>query len=151
MTYNDLRKGRHSEPGRPFFLTMVTDQRMRWFDDFDIARIVIKEMMRLDGERALESLAWVLMPYHLHWLMVLGDGKDLSRIARSLKGGSARRINLHLARRGPIWQAGFHDHALRHDEDIRAFARYTVANPLRAGLVSRLADYPHWDAVWLEG
>ncbi|MFV3290267.1 transposase, partial [Pseudomonas sp. NY11955] len=28
-------------------------------------------------------------------------------------------------------------------------ARYIVANPIRAGLVSRVGDYPHWDAVWL--
>jgi hypothetical protein len=28
-------------------------------------------------------------------------------------------------------------------------ARYIVANPLRAGLVEHLGDYPHWDAVWL--
>lgn len=151
MTYNDLRKGRHSEPGRPYFLTMVTDRRSRWFDDFAAARIVIADMQRLARERALESLAYVLMPDHLHWLLVLGDDEHLSRVARSLKGRSARRINLHLGRRGPVWQAGFHDHALRRDEDIRAVARYTVANPLRAGLVSRLADYPHWDAVWLEG
>ena len=23
------------------------------------------------------------------------------------------------------------------------------ANPLRAGLVTRIGDYPHWDAIWL--
>jgi hypothetical protein len=28
-------------------------------------------------------------------------------------------------------------------------ARYVVANPLRAGLVKRLGDYPLWDAIWL--
>jgi len=28
-------------------------------------------------------------------------------------------------------------------------ALYIVANPLRAGLVERLGDCPHWDAVWL--
>jgi hypothetical protein len=28
-------------------------------------------------------------------------------------------------------------------------ARYIVANPLRAGLVSRVGHYPFWNAVWL--
>jgi putative transposase len=32
---------------------------------------------------------------------------------------------------------------------MTSIARYIVANPLRAGLVERLGDYPHWDAVWL--
>ena len=28
-------------------------------------------------------------------------------------------------------------------------ARYIVANPLRAGLVTKIGDYPFWNAVWL--
>ncbi|MNE68641.1 hypothetical protein D3C80_1643130 [compost metagenome] len=50
---------------------------------------------------------------------------------------------------GRLWQKGFHDHALRREEDVKAVARYVVANPLRAGLVEKLADYPFWDAIWL--
>jgi hypothetical protein len=38
---------------------------------------------------------------------------------------------------------------LRRDEDLRAVARYVILNPVRAGLVQRVGDYPHWDAVWL--
>ena len=48
-----------------------------------------------------------------------------------------------------IWQSGFHDHALRREEDLAQLARYIVANPLRAGLAQRVGDYPHWDAAWL--
>ncbi|MGH8412134.1 MAG: REP-associated tyrosine transposase, partial [Pseudomonas sp.] len=38
---------------------------------------------------------------------------------------------------------------IRRDEDLPAVARYIVANPLRAGLVEKIGDYPLWDAVWL--
>lgn len=48
-----------------------------------------------------------------------------------------------------LWQDGFHDHALRAEEDVVEVARYVVSNPLRAGLVRCLGDYPLWDAVWL--
>jgi hypothetical protein len=48
-----------------------------------------------------------------------------------------------------VWQTSFHDHALRREEDVLSVARFVVANPLRAGLVKSLRDYPHWDAVWL--
>ncbi len=41
------------------------------------------------------------------------------------------------------------DHALRKDEDLVHLARYVVANPVRAGLVERLGDYPLWDAQWV--
>jgi len=43
----------------------------------------------------------------------------------------------------------FHYHALRNEESIKAAARYIIANPLRAGLVQRIEDYPLWDALWL--
>jgi len=38
---------------------------------------------------------------------------------------------------------------LRNDEDLLDVARYVVANPVRAGLVPRVGDYPFWNAVWL--
>ncbi|MCF6281296.1 MAG: hypothetical protein L3J28_03650 [Candidatus Polarisedimenticolaceae bacterium] len=43
-----------------------------------------------------------------------------------------------------------HDRAIRKEEDLVAIARYIVANPLRAGLVKSIKDYPHWDCVWLD-
>ena len=49
----------------------------------------------------------------------------------------------------PIWQAGYYDHAIRKDEDIVNIARYIIANPIRAGLVKKVGDYPHWHAIWL--
>jgi hypothetical protein len=38
---------------------------------------------------------------------------------------------------------------MRKDQDLQVAARYIVANPLRAGLVKRVGDYPLWDAIWL--
>jgi len=49
----------------------------------------------------------------------------------------------------PVWQRGFHDHALRAEEDIVGVARYLVANPLRAGLCDKIGNYPYWNAQWL--
>ncbi|ELQ10491.1 hypothetical protein A986_22350 [Pseudomonas fluorescens BRIP34879] len=41
------------------------------------------------------------------------------------------------------------DQAQRQQDDLVKTARHVVANPLRAGLVDRIGDYPLWDAVWL--
>jgi REP element-mobilizing transposase RayT len=83
------------------------------------------------------------MPDHLHWLLELTGTSDLSLVIQAVKSVTAHRLG------GKVWQDGFHDHALRKEEDVRTTARYVVANPLRARLVSRLGDYPHWDAIWL--
>ncbi len=71
-----------------------------------------------------------------------------SRVTASNRGGFSR-TNEYLNRQGALWQKSFYNHALRKNEDVRAIARYIVSNPLRAGLVENIGDYPLWDAVWL--
>jgi REP element-mobilizing transposase RayT len=88
------------------------------------------------------------MPDHLHLLIQLGTN-PLDRVINGLKSYSARVLNRNIGRTGRFWDHGFHDHALRKEEDLVDVARYIVANPLRAGLVRRCGDYPFWDAVWL--
>jgi len=94
-------------------------------------------------------LAWVLMPDHAHWLVQLAERDSLETVVNRLKSASARAANLPLGRSGPLWERAFYDHALRREEDVISVARYIVANPIRAGLVTRFCDYPFWNAVWL--
>lgn len=146
----NLRKGRHSEPGRIYLLTTVARERRPIFRDFSLARCCI-QAMRFEHEReVVNSLAFVVMPEHLHWLVELHRG-DLGDLMKSFKCRVTGQANQIKGQTGSIWQSGYHDHALRKEEDLVAVARYLVANPLRAGLVKKLADYPRWDAVWLEG
>ena len=148
MSYDDLRKGRFSAPYQGYFITICTWQRTPFFNDIYLGRIVVNGMRQLEMEERAHSLAWVLMPDHLHWLMQLGDSK-LADILHDLKGRSARQINLSLGRTGHVWQRAYYEHGIRPDEDIRRIARYIVANPLRKGLVQNVGDYPLWDAVWM--
>ncbi len=143
MTYNDLRKGRISQSGMVYHITTVTRNRVPYFELLDNGRKLVRELMALQAEGRAETLCYVAMPDHLHWLMVLHEGK-LSEVVQLLKGRSAHAIGR------AIWQANYFDHAVRQDEDLRKMARYIVANPLRAKLVERIGDYSLWDAVWLD-
>ncbi len=150
MPYNDLRKGRYNESGRAYFVTTVLAKREAvYFHDFHCARLTITEMRTLHESGVINSLAWVVMPDHVHWLFQLGQSLTLSEVMKTYKARTAHRINNYLNRRGALWQKTFYDHAVREEEDIRGIARYIVANPLRAGLVKNIGEYPHWDAVWL--
>ena len=144
-----LRKGRISQHGAIYLITTNTHERCPFFADFMLGRILAGEMKALHQCNMVDSLAFVIMPDHLHWLFQLQGSLGLSEIVRRLKGRSARGINRQLGRVGTVWQTGFHDHALRNDEDVQGVARYVVANPLRAGLVEQIGDYPLWDAAWL--
>jgi len=139
----NLRRGRASLPGQIYHITTVTLGREPVFSDLRNARLLITSLHQAQIRDEASTLAFVVMPDHLHWLMQLGEGQSLSRVVRTVKAVTSHKLG-----KG-IWQKGFHDHALGSDEDLVDVARYIVANPLRAGLVERLGDYPHWDAVWL--
>lgn len=138
-----LRKGRYSCPGQIYLVTAVTADREPVFRDVWAARSLIRALMVEAQDQTALTLAYVVMPDHLHWLLELGEQHSLSRVMQRIKAVSAHRLGR------PIWQKGFHDRALRREDDLTNAARYIVANPLRAGLVRNVGDYPHWDAVWL--
>lgn len=149
MPRDDLRKGRFSETGRAYHVITVVQGRRPIFADFTLGRMVVAELRRLHDQGEVGSLAFVVMPEHLHWLFVLGEKHDLSDVVRLLKGRSANRVGRVVEVQRPLWQRAFFDHAVRREEDIRRIARYIVANPLRRGLVDSIRDYPLWDAIWV--
>ncbi len=142
-----LRLGRFSEPGRIYLITTVTRNRQPLFHDLFVGRLLTRVLANAQADA--NTLAYVIMPDHLHWLMQLTGDRTLSEVVHQIKSVSAHRINHHLQDSGPVWQRGFHDHAVRRDEDIRKLARYVIANPLRAGLVENISEYPLWDVCWI--
>ncbi|NMZ12824.1 transposase [Pseudomonas proteolytica] len=143
-----LRLGRYCEPGRAYLITTVVHQRYPLFSNLRLGRLLVAELKHTHDLGLVNSLAWVIMPDHLHWLFELGDA-PLSQVIGRTKSRSTLTINLARGIRERFWQSGYHDRAVRAEEDIRRIARYIVANPLRAGLVDHIGDYPLWDAAWL--
>ena len=144
-----LRIGRHSQPGQVYLVTFSTHERQRRFVDFLPASTAARALHHAGSERASRVLAWVLMPDHCHLLVQLGDDESLSRWAGRTKAAMSRALHVAGAEARPVWTKGFHDRALRADDDLLAMARYIVLNPVRAGLVERVGMYPYWDAVWV--
>ncbi|CAI8923755.1 Transposase IS200 like protein [compost metagenome] len=145
---NRLRAGRYSQSGQIYLLTAVTRNREPLFTNWLTGRLLVRQFQQAQTDDQADSLAWVVMPDHFHWLVELKNG-TLPALMLATKSRSARAINTHLGRTGCLWQKGFHDRAIRYEEDLLAVARYVIANPIRAGLVRRVHDYPLWDAKWL--
>ncbi len=139
----NLRKGRYSESNRIYVITTVTVDRKPFFLEFSAARILINVLQKHEKLEFANTLCFVVMPDHLHWIMQLGTVHNLSDTIQALKSIISRKLG------ETVFQKGFYDHAIRREEDIKSLARYIVANPLRAGLVSNINDYSHWDAVWM--
>ncbi|MBT2340504.1 MULTISPECIES: REP-associated tyrosine transposase [Pseudomonas] len=143
-----LRIGRYGELNRIYLLTTNTVGREPVVQSFALGRLVVDQFRKAEDQGFANSLAWVVMPEHFHWLIELREG-SLGSLMQRTKSLSTKAVNLSLDRKINLWQKGFHDRALRREDDMVKLARYVVANPLRAGLVKRLGDYPLWDAIWV--
>ena len=66
--------------------------------------------------------------------------------SRAWQPGNGCPHGLSAYRRGTgqcLWQTGYYDHVLRDEQSMQATAGYILQNPVRAGLVARMEQYPH--------
>ncbi len=87
--------------------------------------------------------AYCLMPDHLHAVAAVesadGDFREFVRIAKQRTAFAYRQQH-----NAVLWQPSFFDRTLREGQDLGPVLGYVIANPVRAGLVSRVNDYAHW-------
>jgi len=145
----ELRMGRYSQQGQIYMVTSTLRGRNPVFSDWRIGRLLVAQFREAQELGFAHSLAWVVMPDHFHWMFEL-QGTSIEKLVQRVKSKSGIAVNKARGETGSIWQDGYHDVAVRREEDVVRFARYIVANPLRAGLVRSLGDYSLWDAIWLQ-
>ena len=88
----------------------------------------------------------VVMPDHVHLIFTLYEHVTLANTMKMIKSTSARKIG-----GGTVWQREYFDRMMRSDEDLMAKCEYVAMNPVRAGLVENIEDYPWLWRAWVEG
>jgi REP element-mobilizing transposase RayT len=61
---------------------------------------------------------FVVMPDHLHLLVLLAFEDTLSRFVQDLKSDTARKINSRRRTSGAFWQKGFFDRFMRTPQEF---------------------------------
>ncbi|MGH9173196.1 MAG: transposase [Vicinamibacterales bacterium] len=85
--------------------------------------------------RTIELDAFVLMPNHLHGVIVIGDGHptptpSLHEIVGAFKSDATRRINRVTGAPGvTVWQRSFHDQIIRDARHLANVREYIARNP----------------------
>lgn len=80
------------------------------FNDWPAGRPVLNALRAADAH----TLAYCLMPDHLHWLLELKE-HSLATVVGQMKGRSSRAYRAGLAGNGHLWQRGYYDHAIRRE------------------------------------
>lgn len=127
---------------RRYSLTLCTAGRRLAFQDPNIVRIVTSQFLLTARQEHFAVLAYCFMPDHVHLLVeALSDGADLQRFVKLAKQRAAFICRGVLS--GRLWQPSYYDRVLRDSESTLATARYILENPVRAGMVSTIEDYPY--------
>ena len=74
---------------------------------------------------------FVFVPNHVHVMVHMLPGRELSEAVKAWKSVSSRRIGRRLGRTGTYWRDEYFDHAVRGDDSLLKFARYIRDNPRR--------------------
>ena len=87
---------------------------------------------------------YVIMPDHIHLFARPGpSAKPLAKWIQGWKSISARQLTASRLLSSPVWQRDYFDHFVRSVDSYSEKWDYVRANPVRAGLVSHVDDWPH--------
>ena len=146
----DYRRAWH--PGGTYFFTVNLLQRHG--NDLLTQHVdVLREVVRSVRKRhPFRIHGWVVLPDHLHCVIELPpQDADFATRWRLIKTGFSKalprteRLSKVRAARGErgIWQRRYWEHLIRDEADFRAHMDYVHINPLKHGLVKRVADWPY--------
>lgn len=141
--YSSLRRGRIYDLGGTYHLVFSTENNVPYFQDFLSARQVIKALSYSDEQGWSSTIAFVVMPDHVHWLVQSVSktpDKLVSSIKRHVSKNSIPKV---------FWNRGYYDSFIRDERQLLHTARYIIANPKRAFLVTAVGMYPHWDCIYI--
>jgi putative transposase len=132
-------------PGIPHHVTQRGNGRARTFfddDDYALYRELLGHHCRAAG---VEIWSFVLMPNHVHLILVPVDADGLRRALAPLHRRYAGHVHARMRRTGHFWQGRFGCVAMDEDH-LAAAVRYVAMNPVRAGLTERAVDWS-WSNV----
>ncbi len=90
--------------------------------------IVAEALLHFDDDR-YKVLAFVIMPNHVHLVVMPLGGWVLQDIMKSVKHYSALKINKLLGRSGNVWQRESFDRIVRDEEHYMNILKYIYRNP----------------------
>ena len=139
------RLARSVFPGLPHHVTQRGNGRAQtFFDDGDY--LAYRELMAEQAAAAgVEVWSWVLMPNHVHLILVPPDEDALRRMLAPLHRRYAGRVHARLKRTGHFWQGRFGCVAM-DEAHLGAALRYVALNPVRARLAVRATDW-RWSST----
>lgn len=154
----------YSQPGA-YFITIVTHNRQCLFGNIIDNEMMLNEFGVLVKNEWLKTGiirpnividAFVVMPNHLHGILIITDNDDgysrgdtlqrvstktieqfgkptknsIPTIVRLFKSTTTKQINqLHQTPMQPLWQRNYYEHIIRNEVELNRIRQYIIDNP----------------------
>ncbi len=123
-----------------------------YFVTFKIYKILLShdeikfvlEHLKSGNGKFYKLIAAVVLPDHVHLVIMPHKEYSLSRILKGIKGVAARQINLRRGVKGSVWQAESFDRIIRSQSDFEEKLNYMWNNPIKLGLANEPQKYAGW-------
>ena len=101
----------------------------------EISNIVKSALFHFDENRYILG-EWVIMPNHVHVVVIPLYNFSVEKITHSWKSYTAHEINKILNRNGAVWQHESYDHIIRNSKQLEFIAKYIIENPIKGNCKS---------------
>ncbi len=101
--------------------------------DSSLRRLVDDALRHFDGER-YDLMASAVMPNHVHVVIRLFNGENLSDVLHSWKSFTAKQINRATGNTGTVWQDESFDRIVRSAAHLETLISYVEENPVKTRL-----------------
>ena len=143
-----------------YFVTICTQNRVRWFGEVDQDRMVLSEAGEVVHQELQKTAyirsnisidAWVVMPNHIHVIIVIDETPGasvetprrgvsvekkkwrpgtLGAIINQYKTVCTKRIR-SLGYKDFAWQTRYYDHIIRDEKSLEKIRAYISGNPIK--------------------
>lgn len=124
---------------RAYFVTICTEQQRCLFGQINDGTMICNALGKIVEAcwneipmhySTAELDVFVVMPNHVHGVIVLGEGRDgharpLQMVVGSFKGAVSKAAEI------PVWQRSFWDRIVRNDKELDQIRDYVEDNPSR--------------------
>jgi len=144
--------------GRARFVTICTHKRMPVFTNDEMRHTLISALAEIRNRFNLKLIAYVIMPEHLHLIVVPTGNDSIGFIVGEYKRITARKIHELMLNYGlksmhdfvtirnrkerfALWLRRCYDHNIRSEESLWQKVAYCHNNPVKRGLAKTASEY----------
>ncbi len=117
------------------------NERKDIFSDNDDRISFLETLGKMSDRFDIEVYAYTLMDNHYH-ILLKTNKPNISKSMQWFGTTYTRQYNIKHKRNGHLFQGRFKSFLIENDEYLMLLSCYIHRNPLRAGIVRRLVDYP---------